>query len=153
VRRSPPSQRSDVGAGETELGAVDRSDVERALRRLETADGLVAVDVVPEVMRRITAEQLGRRSSARARSAIEPTPGSNTTVPALPTHSDVSLVRISAAARAAFRQRRFATDQSRLHDFYVEHGLSDQARGCRSRMLTHLRAACRHWRTVLGAGR
>jgi hypothetical protein len=62
-------------------------------------------------------------------------------------------VSTAAAAREAFRQRRFATDQSRLHDFYVEHGLCEQARGCRSRMLTHLRAACRHWRTVLGSTR
>jgi hypothetical protein len=62
-----------------------------------------------------------------------------------------SFVRIAAAAREALRHRRFATDQSRLHDFYVEHGLAEQARSCRSRMLTHLRAACGHWRTVLGS--
>jgi hypothetical protein len=65
---------------------------------------------------------------------------------------DVARLR-TAAARQAFRQRRLATEESRLHDFYVEHGLSEQARSCRSRMLTHLRAACGHWRTVLGASR
>ncbi len=67
--------------------------------------------------------------------------------------TDTLRVRTAALAREAFRQRRFATDQSRLHDFYVEHGLDEQARGCRSRMLAHLRAACRHWRAVLHSGR
>jgi hypothetical protein len=67
--------------------------------------------------------------------------------------SGTANARTTAAARAAFRQRRLATEQGRLHDFYVEHGLTEQARSCRARMLTHLRAACRHWRAVLGSTR
>ena len=58
--------------------------------------------------------------------------------------------RTIAAVQEAFRQRRLATGESRLHDHYLELNLFEPARECRGRMLAHLRAACRAWRTVLG---
>jgi hypothetical protein len=52
--------------------------------------------------------------------------------------------------REAFRLRRLARMQSRVHDFYEEHSLFAEASVARREVMQLLRGACSAWRRALG---